>query len=96
MSAVLTRVLEVQYMYECVMLLLSLQMDRVVLTGERCRYRVRVFTGSRQGASTKADIKLVLCGSRGRSEEISLGKPTNHVIPFQKGQVRNFTPTVKD
>lgn len=63
-------------------------MDRVVLGGERCRYRVRVFTGSRQGASTKADVKLVLCGSKGRSEEIALNKPTNHVIPFQKGQVR--------
>ena len=62
-------------------------MERVLWDGELCRYRVRVVTGSRLGASTRTQIKIILCGDRGRTEEIPLEHATNHKIPFQKGQV---------
>ena len=64
------------------------QMERVLWDGEMCRYRVRVITGNRLGASTKAQVKLVLCGDLGRTEEIELKHSKNHKVMFQKGQVR--------
>ena len=59
--------------------------------GERVDYEVHVLTGSRLGASTRADVKLVLCGDMGRSEEIYLPDSTTHKVKFQKGQVGGTT-----
>ena len=63
------------------------QMERVIWDGETCRYRVHVYTGSRLGASTKAEVNVALCGYNGRTEDIWLQDSLNHKIKFQKGQV---------
>lgn len=50
-------------------------------------YRISVVTGNRLGASTRAEIKIVLIGQNGRSDELYLEKSRLHKVPFQKGQV---------
>ena len=57
------------------------------MEGDMTNYEVHVFTGARLGASTKADVKLVLCGDKGRTHEIYLPDSTTHKVKFQKGQV---------
>ena len=57
------------------------------MEGDMASYEVHVFTGARLGASTRADVKLVLCGDKGRTHEIYLPDSTTHKVKFQKGQV---------
>ena len=64
-------------------------MDTILQEGERTTYEVRVATGNRLGASTKADIKIVLCGDKGRTEEIFLKDSLTYKVKFQRGQVRH-------
>ena len=64
-------------------------MDVILTDGERSDYRIQVYTGNRLGASTRADIRLILYGDQGRTEEIPLTDSRNHKIKFQKGQVCN-------
>ena len=64
-------------------------MEQVLRDGERSDYRVHVFTGNKLGASTRADIRLVMYGDKGRTQEIFLSDSRNHKIKFQKGQVRH-------
>jgi hypothetical protein len=65
-------------------------MEKVIWSGEWCRYRIHVFTGDRLGASTKAQVHIVLCGDLGRTEEHQLYHSKNHVIMFQRAQVRTI------
>ncbi len=62
-------------------------MDVILTDGDRSDYRIHVYTGNRLGASTRADIRLILYGDQGRTEEIPLTDSRNHKIKFQKGQV---------
>ena len=49
--------------------------------------KVFVQTGRKvPGASTKAEVKLRLFGSKGKSESFVLSQSRTHKIPFQKGQ----------
>ena len=49
--------------------------------------KVFVQTGRKvPGASTKAEVKLRLFGSKGKSEPFVLSQSRTHKIPFQKGQ----------
>ena len=61
-------------------------MESILWDGEQSRYRVHVYTGNRLGASTKADIKLVLFGDKGRTEEIFLKDSRTYKVKFQRGQ----------
>jgi hypothetical protein len=63
------------------------QKEDILAEGEPVTYRVNVHTGNRPGASTKADVKIVLIGQNGRTEDIYLEDSILHKIPFQKGQV---------
>lgn len=62
-------------------------MDQILREGERSDLRIHVFTGNKLGASTRAEIRLVMFGDKGRTEEIFLSNSRNHKIKFQKGQV---------
>ena len=64
-------------------------MDKIIEHGDRTRYRIHVHTGDRIGASTKAPIRIVLVGDRGRSKEIALKNSTTHKVKFQRGQVKH-------
>ena len=63
------------------------QMDRILQDGDMSNFRIHVHTGNKLGASTRADVKLVVYGDRGRTREIFLNDCRNHKIKFQKGQV---------
>ncbi|XP_059149333.1 uncharacterized protein LOC131936390 isoform X2 [Physella acuta] len=54
--------------------------------GPICEYQVHVRTGNRLGASTKAPIKLIMYGEKGRTKEFVLAKSKTNKIPFQKGK----------
>ena len=67
-------------------------MDQIVRDGERSDFRIHVYTGNRLGAGTRAEIRLVMFGDKGRTQEIFLSESRNHKIKFQKGQVHNSSP----
>ena len=59
----------------------------VLTDGERVLYQVEVYTGNKNGSSTKAGVHLVLVGDIGRTKQLPLAKSKNHKIKFKKGQV---------
>ncbi len=63
-----------------------LQMERIIYEGDKSVYEVRTFTGNRLGASTKADIKIILAGDKGRTDEIFLKDSRTYKVKFQRGQ----------
>ena len=68
----------------------SPQLEEEVSDGPWCEYQVYVCTGSRIGSSTRAPIKLIMYGEKGRTKEFTLTDSKRHKIPFQKGKVCNF------
>ncbi len=61
-------------------------MESIIWEGDKVQYRIHVYTGNRLGASTKADIKLVLAGDKGRTEEVFLKESKTYKVKFQRGQ----------
>ncbi|CAH1794890.1 unnamed protein product [Owenia fusiformis] len=57
-----------------------------IKTGDKANYNIYVRTGNKLGASTKADVKVVLYGDNGRTESIPLLSSSTHKVKFQKGQ----------
>ena len=57
------------------------------------RYKVTVRTGGSVGASTSAEVYLILYGSRGRSPNLPLLNCQNHKIPFQQNASDMFYVT---
>ncbi|ESO89004.1 hypothetical protein LOTGIDRAFT_228946 [Lottia gigantea] len=53
-------------------------------------YEVIVITGTVNGASTKADVRITLYGEHGRTKEITLDESTTHKLKFQKGKEDRF------
>ncbi|XP_013083774.2 uncharacterized protein LOC106068824 isoform X3 [Biomphalaria glabrata] len=64
-----------------------------VCVGPLCQYEVYVRTGNRLGASTKASIKMIMYGEKGRTKEFVLKDSKKHKIPFQKGREDMFALT---
>ena len=62
-------------------------METILWAGEDNEYELTVITGDRPGASTKAEVKVILFGDKGRTEEIYLKHSRTHKIAFQKGMV---------
>ncbi|ELU03454.1 hypothetical protein CAPTEDRAFT_227139 [Capitella teleta] len=62
----------------------------ILTEGDSVTYQINVCTGSCIGASTRAEVKIVLIGQNGRTEEIYLEDSKLHKVPFQKGQEDEF------
>ena len=62
----------------------------MVEDGDWAEYQIYVRTGSRIGASTKAEVKVTLYGEKGRTREFPLDKSRRHKVCFQKGKVLLF------
>ncbi|KAJ8319012.1 hypothetical protein KUTeg_004103 [Tegillarca granosa] len=61
-------------------------MEDEVKQGTWAEYQVYVKTGNRIGASTKADVKLILYGEKGRTKEFLLEDSKRNKVKFQKGK----------
>ncbi|KAH9502571.1 hypothetical protein Btru_069032 [Bulinus truncatus] len=62
------------------------KVEEEVHHGPLSEYEVYVTTGNRLGASTKAPIKIIMYGEKGRTKEFVLEQSKRHKIPFQKGK----------
>ncbi|CAE1329768.1 SPSB3 [Acanthosepion pharaonis] len=61
-----------------------------ITSGKETKYIVVVKTGNVLGASTRAQIKIILCGTEGKTGAISLLKSETNKIKFQKGKEDHF------
>lgn len=64
-------------------------MEEEVKQGPKGEYRVHVVTGKRIGASTNADVKLVIYGDKGHTPELILQESKYNKVKFQRGKVSN-------
>lgn len=67
-----------------------IQEYKEITSGKETKYIVVVKTGNVLGASTRAQIKIILCGTEGKTGAISLLKSETNKIKFQKGKVRQI------
>lgn len=61
-----------------------------IKSGKESTYIVVVKTGNVLGASTRAQVKIVLCGSEGKTGALTLLKSETNKIRFQKGKEDHF------
>ncbi|CAL1542634.1 unnamed protein product [Lymnaea stagnalis] len=64
----------------------SNKLEEEVRHGPIGEYQVYVQTGDRIGAGTKAPIKMIMYGDKGRTKEFTLSKSKRHKITFQRGK----------
>lgn len=62
-----------------------------ITKGFLCEYKISVFTGNCNGASTNAPILIKLYGTNGHTNFYDLTQSQTHHIPFLKGQTDVFT-----
>ncbi len=83
------------------LLKLKLLNAQEVTSGSKVKYTIAVQTGSRQGSSTQARIKLKLFGDRNENfikttRWIDLEKSSTHKLPFQRGNKDVFEIEIFD
>eukprot|EP00106_Octopus_bimaculoides_P022019 XP_014789461.1 PREDICTED: lipoxygenase homology domain-containing protein 1-like [Octopus bimaculoides] len=61
-----------------------------ITSGSVTNYKIVVKTGNKLGASTRAQVKIVLYGDRGRTKPIDLLESKTNKIKFQKGKEDHF------
>ena len=60
------------------------------------KYRVFVYTGSKWGAGTDANVYLILHGSQDRTEKIFLEESKTHKHKFERKKCDEFEIEAKD
>lgn len=70
---------------------LKMKTAKPITNGIYCDYQISVTTGSCNGASTTAPVRIILYGTKGRTELIDLADSESHRVPFVKGQTDQFT-----
>ena len=67
-----------------------MQKAKPIAKGFVCEYKISVFTGNCNGASTNAPIILKLYGTNGHTNFYDLTQSQTHPVPFLKGQTDVF------
>lgn len=86
------RAVSIYYMCHCYVLFFVFlsKVNNEITSGSVTNYKIVVKTGNKLGASTRAQVKIVLYGDRGRSKPIDLLESKTNKIQFQKGKVNIF------